>query len=94
MVARYCSALGILILKAMALAYIGTIPSIIFAGLSSKPFFMEVRGHGRVVRAQKGLAKCLGPFMLAHTLQVSKAKLTGAAGKFSADYVCGFRKNV
>jgi len=38
----YCSALGVLILKAMALSYIATIPSVLFAGLGSKELAMEV----------------------------------------------------
>ena len=38
---RYCHALGLLILKAISLAYIATVPSIVFAGLASKPFFAE-----------------------------------------------------
>eukprot|EP00439_Symbiodinium_sp_Y106_P057046 s2333_g8.t1 len=38
----YCNALGPLIMKALGMAYIKTIPDIVFGGLSSKPFQAEV----------------------------------------------------
>mmetsp|Transcript_66167 Transcript_66167/g.147035 ORF Transcript_66167/g.147035 Transcript_66167/m.147035 type:complete len:346 (-) Transcript_66167:63-1100(-) len=38
----YCNALGALILKAMGMAYILTIPSIVFSGLASGPLKAEV----------------------------------------------------
>lgn len=38
----YCSALGILIMKALALSYVCTVPSVVFAGLASKALANEV----------------------------------------------------
>jgi len=38
----YCSALGILIMKALALSYVCTVPSVVFAGLASKALASEV----------------------------------------------------
>lgn len=38
----YCNALGKLIVKAMSLSYIQIVPAVVFAGLSSKAFQLEV----------------------------------------------------
>ncbi|OLQ05911.1 hypothetical protein AK812_SmicGene10860 [Symbiodinium microadriaticum] len=46
----YCNALGPLIMKALGMAYIKTIPDIVFGGLSSKPFQAEVDKTSLVAR--------------------------------------------